>query len=128
MESEDIFESVREILVEVLLLRDPAKVTQASSLIGDLGADSLDILDMIFHLEERFGIKISKAEINYYQNLGLDESETHLEGVLTPKAVLKLREMMPEADPVAIHDGMKVADVPRLITVAALVALVKRKL
>ena len=128
MDTQEIFEGVREILAEVLLLKDPSTVKPESSLIGDLGADSLDILDMIFQLEERFGIKISKEEINYFQNLGLDESETHVEGVLTSKALARLREMMPEVQPAKLCEGLRVAEVPRLIAVETLVSLVRRKL
>jgi acyl carrier protein len=124
----DVFEGVKESLVEVLLLKSPEAVKLESSLIGDLGADSLDILDLIFHLEERFSIKISKDEINYYQNLGIGEDQTHVEGVLTEKALARLREMMPEVDPARLVPGLKVAEVPRLISVQALVNLVCKKL
>jgi acyl carrier protein len=128
MENQELFNGVRDCLIEVLLLRDPDRVAVRSSLIADLGADSLDILDLIFHLEEKFSIKISKEEINYYSNLGLSESETHVNGVLTEKALAKLKTMMPEVDPSLFKPGLKVAEVPRLITVETLMNLVSTKL
>ncbi|MBI4859578.1 MAG: acyl carrier protein [Candidatus Riflebacteria bacterium] len=123
----ELFDGVRDCLAEVLLLKDPAVVTLSSSLIRDLGADSLDILDLIFHLEERFGIKISKDEINYYSNLGLPPEQTHVDGVLTAEALKGLAAMMPEVDPAVFSPGLKVSEVPKLITVQTLINLVKAK-
>ncbi|MBI4872977.1 MAG: acyl carrier protein [Candidatus Riflebacteria bacterium] len=128
MEHDDIFPGVRDCLVDALMLKDPERVRPASSLIRDLGADSLDILDLIFHLEERFSIRISKEEINYYSNLGLSEAETHVGGVLTQPALERLRQMMPEAEPSAFASGLTVSEVPKLITVQTLMNLVDRKL
>ena len=127
MDREEIFAGIRDCLTEALLLKDPSVVAPESSLIRDLGADSLDILDLIFHLEERFDIRISKEEINYYSNLGLSEAETHVDGVLTPAALERLRQMMPEADPALLAPGLSVREVPGLITVQSLVNLVGRK-
>lgn len=127
MDRAQIFEGVKESLTEVLMLKDASAIHARSSLVEDLGADSLDFLDMLYHLEERFSIRISKDEINYYSNLGLSEAETHVEGRLTPAALEKLRQMMPEVDHSRLKDGLTVAEVPRLLTVETLMNIVARK-
>ena len=125
---DEIFEGVKQCLVEALMLKDPDLVSVQASLIGGLGADSLDFLDMIFHIEERFDIRISKDEINYYSNLGLSEAQTHVDGLLTPAALERLQDMMPEVDPSCFKEGLTVTQLPRLITVETLMNIVERKL
>lgn len=128
MDRQEIFDGVRDSLTEVLMLKDPDKIRIQSSLVEELGADSLDFLDMLYHLEERFSIRISKDEINYYSNLGLSEAETHQDGVLTPAALEKLRQMMPEVDHSRLTQGLTVSEVPKLLTVETLMNIVARKL
>ena len=57
MSSEEIFEKVRDIIVEQLGV-DKETVTTESSFIDDLGADSLDIVELIMALEEEFDTEI----------------------------------------------------------------------
>ena len=52
---------VREIVAEQLE-RDVKEVTNASSLIDDLGADSLDVVELVMKMEEEFGIEIPDEE------------------------------------------------------------------
>ena len=61
MSSEEIFEKVKEIIVEQLGVADTA-VTLEASFIDDLGADSLDIVELIMALEEEFDIEIPDAD------------------------------------------------------------------
>ena len=61
MSSEEIFDKVKEIIVEQLGVADTA-VTLESSFIDDLGADSLDIVELIMALEEEFDIEIPDAD------------------------------------------------------------------
>ena len=57
-----IFEKVREILVDQLDL-DVDAVTMESSITDDLGADSLDVVDIIMSLEDEFGLEIPDEEV-----------------------------------------------------------------
>ncbi len=61
MSSEEVFEKVKEIIVEQLGVADTA-VTLEASFIDDLGADSLDIVELIMALEEEFDIEIPDAD------------------------------------------------------------------
>ena len=61
MNSEDIFEKVKGIIVEQLGVTD-SSVTMEASFIDDLGADSLDIVELIMALEEEFDIEIPDAD------------------------------------------------------------------
>jgi acyl carrier protein len=128
MEPSAILEGVQRSIAEVLLIQDTSKIQGSASLIVDLGADSLDFLDLVFQLEERFGIKIGKGEVNVSASLGLAEEETHVDGVLTPRALDRLRELLPGVDPAAIVPGLTVGEVPKLVTVQTFVAIVARKL
>ena len=61
MSSEEIFEKVKAIIVEQLQVNEET-VTEESSFIDDLGADSLDLVELIMALEEEFGIEIPDAD------------------------------------------------------------------
>ena len=69
MSSEDIFEKVKEIIVEQLGVADTA-VTLEASFIDDLGADSLDIVELIMALEEEFDIEIPDADAEKVVTVG----------------------------------------------------------
>ena len=128
MNSDELLDGVRQCVADVLLISDGSGITLKSSLVGELGADSLDFLDLVFQLEERFGVKISRAEVNLFQSLELPEEEAHRDGVLTDRAIAKLKTLMPEVDPGVFKPGMAVATVPRLLTVETFVNIVSRKL
>ena len=64
-----ILEKVRKILVEQLDV-DEGAVTPESSIIDDLGADSLDIVDMVMSLEEEFDVEIPDEEIETMKTVG----------------------------------------------------------
>ena len=124
----DILEGVRQCVADVLLIQDLASIELKSSLVGDLGADSLDFLDLVFQLEEKFGIKISRGEVNLFQSLELPEEEAHKDGILTDRAIEKLKTLMPEVDPAVFKPGLPVGTVPKLLTVETFVNIVSRKM
>ncbi len=59
----EIFEKVKNCLVDALVVDDD-EVTPTASIMGDLGAESIDWLDIVFKLEKAFGIKISQSELS----------------------------------------------------------------
>lgn len=61
MSSEEVFEKVKETIIEQLGVADTAVTTEAS-FIDDLGADSLDIVELIMALEEEFDMEIPDAD------------------------------------------------------------------
>lgn len=79
---EEIFEKVKDTLMDALGVDDD-QVTEEATLIGDLGAESIDFLDIVFRLEKAFGIKVERGELfpedilsnpEYVQNTRVNEA------------------------------------------------------
>jgi acyl carrier protein len=64
-----IYEKVRELLASQFEL-EISKITKDTDIVGDLGADSLDLVEMIMMLEEEFGIVITDEAIYGYKTVG----------------------------------------------------------
>jgi acyl carrier protein len=101
---------------------DPAKVAPASNLVRDLGATSLDYLDLTYRLEMAFEIKIPRGPIQYLIQSGLDE-QIDPDGRLSPHALERLRIVMPEVDAGAIQPGLKAHQISDLYTAETFVRL-----
>ena len=89
------FEKVKETLVEALGV-DDEEVTPQATLTGDLGAESIDFLDIVFRLEKAFNIKIPRGEL-FPDNI-LNNPEFVQNGKLTPTGLAQLKQRMPHAD------------------------------
>jgi len=93
---EEIFTKVSSTLVEALNVdEDDIKLT--STLQGDLGAESIDFLDIVFRLEREFGIKIPRGEL-FPESIFQGDPEFVNNGKVTDKGLKELRERMPFAD------------------------------
>jgi acyl carrier protein len=128
MEAPMVLERIRDCIAEVLLVQDPATIQPDSRLIENLGADSLDFLDLVFRLEEIFEISISKEEVNFFSSIGLSADDVPPDGTLPDAALERLRRLMPEVPPEEIQPGLKVSEVPRLVRVQSFLNIVERKL
>lgn len=95
MTEADVFEKVRETLVDALGVDDD-EVTAEATLTGDLGAESIDFLDIVFRLEKAFNIKIPRGEL-FPDNI-LNNPEFVQDGKLTDKGLSQLKQRMPHAD------------------------------
>jgi len=124
----EIFETLRSALATMLGL-DPAEITMQSSLIEDLGAESLDLLDLTFQIEEAFDVKIDPNEFSRAAAAGLSESELfEADGrTFTPQGLEALRRRMPEIGADKFVLGLDRTRLPRLLTVETFVNLVQRK-
>lgn len=67
---EDVFEKVREVIVDQLGIEDEESITMDTTFIDDLGADSLDVVELIIALEEEFGIEIPETEAEKVVTVG----------------------------------------------------------
>jgi acyl carrier protein len=112
---EEIFEKVRETLVDALGVDDD-EVTPQATLIGDLGAESIDFLDIVFRLEKNFDIKIPRGEL-FPENLTAADSGFVQDGVLTDSGIAELRKRMPHADVDKLAANPKVENIQDLFTV-----------
>jgi len=97
-------------------------------IIMDLDADSLDLLDLIFQLEQRFKISISPRGIERRAREKLGEIPFETDGVYTPEGLEELRDALPEIPPEELSEGLTVAGLPRLFRVQTFVNLVERLL
>ena len=93
--SEAIYQKVAATLVEALNV-DEDDVKPTATLQGDLGAESIDFLDIVFRLERNFGIKIPRGEL-FPENIVSDPDMIH-NGRLTAKGLDELKSRMPYAD------------------------------
>ncbi|MFN0052166.1 MAG: acyl carrier protein [Planctomycetales bacterium] len=123
--TEEIFSKVRDTLVDALGV-DHDEVTAEATLVGDLGAESIDFLDIVFRLEKNFSIKIPRGEL-FPESLAADPSLVK-DGVVTDTGVAELRKRMPHADIDAFAKNPKVENIQELFTVQMIVNFVQKKL
>lgn len=124
--SDEIFEKVQETLVDALGLDDD-EVTPEATLIGDLGAESIDFLDIVFRLEKNFDIKIPRGEL-FPENLASADSGFVEDGKVTADGIAQLREKMPHADIDAFSSDPQVSKLPDLFTVDMMCKFLASKL
>jgi len=105
---------------------DPSNVHEGDRILEDLGADSLDLLDLVFQLEQRFKVKISPRDIERRARKELEGMPFEVEGVYTPEAIEQLRRAMPEVPSEELSEGLRSVDLPRSFRVATFVRLVTR--
>ena len=126
MSRDEIEQQVREVLVEALGVDDD-EVTTEATLMGDLGAESIDFLDIVFRLEKSFGIKIPREELFPAEDL-MNNSELIHNGKLTEKGLTVLREKMPHTDLSEFEKDPDINKMGDLFTVNAIINYVENKL
>jgi acyl carrier protein len=96
MTQDEIYAKVSGTLVEALNV-DEDEVTPQATLQGDLGAESIDFLDIVFRLEREFGIKIPRGEL-FPESIFQGDPDMVQDGKLTSKGLAELKTRMPYAD------------------------------
>jgi acyl carrier protein len=124
---DDIFKGIKECLADCIRA-DENEIDYNSKLIDDLGADSLDFLDIIFSLERRFDIKIQQGEIEKTARQGIKDEDFEENNLLKEKGVNRLREILSEIPAQEIFEGMHISQIPYLFTVETFVKIVERAL
>ena len=121
---DEIFDKIKDVL-ENALGADSDEITMDATLIGDLGAESIDFLDISFKLEQEFSIKIDQGEL-FPENLMSDDTLV-VDGKLTDKAMEILREKMPHVDFTKLDEQRSVDQLSEVFTVGSLVSFIERK-
>ena len=103
------------------------KVKVESSLIVDLGAESIDFVDIVFRLQRLFKVKIPRGKIVEEARGSLSEAEFEKGGVVSEAGVARLRTFLSEVPPERFKSPLNVADIPRLFTVETFCKLVIRQ-
>ena len=125
MTRDEIYERVKGVLAESLAVDDD-EITPQATLTRDLGAESIDFLDIGFQLEQAFGFKIQQGEL-FPDNVTQDPEYVQ-HGKVTPKGLAALQERLPHADFSRLETDPSVSKVAEIFTVNALVNFVERKL
>lgn len=121
----EIFEKVRGVLTEALGV-DEDEVTTDATLIGDLGAESIDFLDIVFRLEKSFDIKISRGDL--FPEDVLASPDYVQNGKLTDAGVAELRKRVPFVNLDDFAKNPSVKDFATMLTVQDMVRFVETKL
>ncbi len=126
MSRDEIFKEVQEVLVDALGVDDD-EATMEATLMGDLGAESIDFLDIVFRLEKAFEIKIPREELFPAESL-MNNPEFVNNGKLTEVGLTELREKMPHTDLSTFEDDPDINKLGDLFTVNAIVNYIEGKL
>ena len=122
---EEILAAVSEVLVDSLAV-DEEEVTMEATLVDDLGAESIDLLEIVFNLEKAFDVKIDRSELipeDLFSNV-----EYVVDGKLTPAGLAILEERLPNANLDAFKQNPMVQNIAKILTVADLCGVVEQKL
>jgi len=121
---EEVLSKVQAALVEALGV-DQDEVTAEARLVGDLGAESIDFLDIVFRLEKTFDIKIPRGEL-FPEDI-LTNAQYVENGRVTPEGLGQLESRMPFADLSAFRANPLVQDFSNLLTVKDMCRYVESK-
>ncbi len=121
-----IFPKVADTMADALGC-DTDKVTLDASLINDLGAESIDFLDIIFRLERTFKVKIPRGKIVEEARGPLSEAEFEQGGVVTAAGVERLKAFLSEVPADRFPNPLKTADIARLFTTETFCKMVIRQ-
>jgi acyl carrier protein len=125
MNRDEILVKVREVLVDALAV-DDEEVTPTASLVGDLGAESIDFLDIVFQLERAFGFKIAQGEL-FPEGVAQDPRFVK-DGMVTPEGIAALKTRLPHVDFSKFEQDPRITNVAKVFTVDTLVNFVEKKL
>lgn len=123
MNIDNIYPKVSKIIADVLVLDDD-EIKLSSRLISDLGAESIDFLDLVFQLEKEFAIKIPRGQLEKNARGELSESEFEQNGIITPAGMVALKKYLNEIPEESFHSNMKVSEIPMLFTVETFCKLI----
>jgi len=123
---DEIYEKVSATLVEALNV-DEDDVKPDATLQGDLGAESIDFLDIVFRLEREFGIKIPRGEL-FPESIFQGDPDFVQNGRVTDKGIAELRARMPFADLSDFEKNPEVGHISDLFTVELITRYIEGKL
>ena len=121
---EEVLEKVKEALVDALGVEDD-EVTPDATMVGDLGAESIDFLDIVFRLEKAFEIEIPRSEL-FPEDI-LTNSEYVQDGRVTQAGIEQLKQRMPFANLDKFEENPAVQEFSNSLTVNDLCRYVESK-
>jgi acyl carrier protein len=127
MTEQEVFQRLVPLVQEVTGAREE-QVRTESGLVEDLGAESLDLLDMSFLIEEEFGVTLGGDEFERQARARIPGGVYERNGLLTEEAIEQLRKALPEVPPEKLQPGLAKVALPQVLNVAVFVHLIQRKL
>ena len=124
--TEGVEQRVAKCVAQVLAL-DLVDIKSESRLMEDLGAESLDLVELMYVIESEFGIRMEQKDMSLTAQLGIPENQIHEAEVLTPHALELLRERFPGKEGLLV-EGTTRKQLAELLTVAQVAKSVERKL
>ncbi|MCC7193463.1 MAG: acyl carrier protein [Phycisphaeraceae bacterium] len=121
---DEVLGKVRSVLVEALGA-DEDEVTPEATLVGDLGAESIDFLDIVFRLEKAFGIKVEQGEL--FPEAVFTDPKYVVDEKVTDEGLAELRKRLPHMNLDKFAQSRKVEEFPQMITVEDIVRFVEKK-
>jgi acyl carrier protein len=126
MRKEEVYDFVKKALIEALAV-DEEEIKPNSTLIGDLGAESIDILDIVFQLEKMLGIKIDRGELVPDDIANDKEGKYVQDNKLTELGIAEIKKRMPFASIEELEKNPMVANIITILTVQDLCYIVESK-
>jgi acyl carrier protein len=123
---EEIYTKVSATLIEALNV-DEDEISPKATLQGDLGAESIDFLDIVFRLEREFGIKIPRGEL-FPESIFQGDPDFVADGKVTEKGLNELRTRMPFADLKKFEEDPELSHLSDLFTVDLIARYIQGKL
>src|SRR5713226_9766532 len=125
MADTDIQNAVQEAVVGALGVGED-EATPDATLMDDLGAESIDLLDILFRIQKSTGVKIEASDLGDYIQGGIPDDEFSDENeIITAKGAEQLHKVMPQTDPAELEGKLDANVVITLFTVQNLVDMVK---
>ena len=124
-EIDAVFPKVAATIADALGVEED-EVRRDASLINDLGAESIDFLDLVFRLERSFKVKIPRGKIVEDSRGTLSEAEFEQKGLVTDRGLAQLKAFLSEVPADRFRAPLKVAEIPRLFTAETFAKLVIR--
>jgi acyl carrier protein len=121
-----VFPKVADTMADALAC-DLEKVTLEASLINDLGAESIDFLDIVFRLERAFKVKIPRGKIVEEARGELSEAQFEQGGVVSEAGLARLKTFLSEVPADRFKSPLKSAEIPKLFTVETFCKMVIRQ-
>ena len=127
MNREEIYQAMRSLVADSLALKED-EIQPQCRLTDDLGADSLDFIDIIFAIEKKFGIKVRDGELDFIPRLDFSSPQVMRQGYLTFEAIERLKKRFPALEQVRDPAKVTPAQLFSLITIETLCIMVEEEL
>jgi acyl carrier protein len=127
MDRGDIFPKVRALVADSLAIEEAA-IGPESRLIDDLGADSLDFVDLVFAIEKAFGVKLREADLNFLARLDFSSPTVMKDGFLTEETIAAIAPLLPALAGVPDRARVTPGELFSLLTVETLCLMIDRRL